>query len=149
MVPDPSIPSYSQVRAELAHPQARKSRLIFVIRVITIAVAIAVLVGLALEPFSTSYSAGVSAGCHVNSSPACPTFHFPVRARVTGTFTTVSGTPVGLQIVGGNGPVFASNASSGFFDFTASNPPYAFAPDGSGNGTTSVVGYWSSALLVL
>jgi hypothetical protein len=133
--------------------QFLKSRPDIVNRVVVLSVVLAIaaaLVALFTVPVQTSFSAGFSIGCAAISSPPCPTFNFPVGAHVTGTFSTVGGTPVGLQVFGRNGPiVFSSNASSGSFSFTASNPPYAFAPDVGGNGTTSVSGHYTSPILVL
>jgi hypothetical protein len=70
-------------------------------------------------------------------------------AHVTGTFSTSGGTPVGLEIVGANGAVFSSTASSGSFSFTASYPPYAFGPVGSGDGSTMVSGEYAAPALTL
>jgi hypothetical protein len=128
---------------------ARPSHRIRNLIILVVVVAIVVLVCLFTIPISTPYSAGFSDGCYATYGPYCPSINFPVGAHVTGTFSTVGGTPVGLQIVGTNGPIFNSSASSGSFRFTASNPPYAFAPTVVGDGSTSVSGHYTSPILVL
>lgn len=117
--------------------------------VLTIVLIVATLIALYTVPIQASYSAGgISKGCYVDSFPSCPTVNFPMGAHVTGTFSTVGGSPVGLRIVGGNGLVFNSTASSGSFSFKASNPPYAFGPAVDGDGSTSVSGEYSTPLLM-
>jgi hypothetical protein len=129
----------------LAKPRHRIRNLIIVV----VVVVFIALVSLFTIPIPTPYTAGFSDGCYATYGPYCPSINFPVGAHVTGTFSTVGGTPVGLQIVGANGPIFNSSASSGSFSFTATNPPYAFAPTMGGDGSTSVSGQYTSPILVL
>jgi len=133
--------------------QFLKSRPDIVNRVVILGVVVSIVVILVVlftVPVPTSFSTSFSDSCIGGIRPeTCPTENFPMGAYVSGTFSTIGGSPAGLQIVGENGPVFFSTVSSGSFSFTASNPPYQFAPAVGGDGSTSVSGEYTSPVIVL
>jgi hypothetical protein len=148
---DGSSPSFPWgASCPVSPPKHRSRRLRRVILVIVVIAVATVVVALYTVPVRTPYGVGFGNGCLLNSFPPCPKLDFPVNGTVTGTFWTLGGTPLGLQIAQGNDSViFFSTAPSGSFSFTASDPPYVFGPTMSGNGVTAVSGNCTSPTLLL
>jgi hypothetical protein len=149
--PDAEAPSVLWGQSCPVRPPNYRSRRIRRVIIIVAVVAVAtVVVALYTIPVRMPYGVGFGSGCLLNSSPACPELSFPLNGSVTGTFWTLGGTPVGLQIAEANDSViFFSTASSGSFNFTASDPPYVFGPTVSGSGLTAVSGNCTSPILLL